>query len=292
MLELTGLGTFFRILVVLYWLVAIGALVLALWKLRPAWTKAAGALAVVLAFGYLPMAQYLEAREEAKARAIRDAYAKEAWAYFKKLCDEKSGQKIYKTFTGIRSVLVTKPLPPASPTDLYDQFWYGDPYSGGIGERRPRSAASSLMAPMASKGSEIEVRGFEFVEQLNVGDGKSPRLIRYTLTSRGEAVSQGIDRAVSRFAVAWEDISTPADRKYWVAGGRLTIVDQTDNSVVAERIGYFIEAGFGSTGSGRRPWSSSRGPNTTCPRIESSFHEDRFFIHKALVPAQEASHGK
>jgi hypothetical protein len=53
---------------------------------------------------------------------------------------------------------------------------------------------------------------------------------------------EDIARPVSKFGVSWEDISTPGDRRFWVAGSRLRVIDLTDNSVLAERIGFFIEA--------------------------------------------------
>ena len=101
-----------------------------------------------------------------------------------------------------------------------------------------------------------------------------------------------IDSPTSQISVSWEDISTLEDRKYWVAGSRLRVVDLTDNSVVAERIGYFIEAGFGSTAGQRRPWLTSRGPNTTCPQIQNGSVEDRLFILKSFKDSLEIKNGK
>src|SRR5262249_4342070 len=105
-----------------------------------------------------------------------------------------------------------------------------------------------------------------------------------------ENVKIVIDQPTSRFGVDWEDISTAEDRKYWIAGSHLRVVDLTDNTVVAERIGYFIESGFGSRMNGRRPWLTSRGPNTTCP----SAHDwsDRWFVLTALRPGGDAHDGK
>jgi hypothetical protein len=65
-------------------------------------------------------------------------------------------------------------------------------------------------------------------------------------------------------------------------------MDLTDNSVVAERIGYLIEAGFGSIAGQRRPWLTARGigPNgRSCPQTDS--WSDRLFILKALKPVKE-----
>jgi hypothetical protein len=218
-----------------------------------------------------------------------DAYAQEAWAYFKKLCDEKSGEKIYKTFVGVKSVLLVKPLSPATEKDLFDQYWYGDPYSGGQDDRAKASAVQ-LIGTLESRGiaatTSADRTGFQFVELIEVG-ATGKRYVKFTQPDpRQWAVRTEIDKPVSRFGISWEDISTPNDRRYWVASSRLRIVDLQNNSIVAERIGVLIEGGFGSTVGQRRPWLTSRGPSTTCPKVESSFYQDRYFIQKVLNPSE------
>src|SRR5258706_6935690 len=122
MLELTGMNSVLRGISLLYWLLAAGAIYLAIKKGKDRQAKITWTLIVIVLFGVLPTKEIID-------QVRREANAREAWAYFKKLCDEKSGEKIYKTYTGVKSVLVVKPLSPATEKDLYDQFWYGDPYS-------------------------------------------------------------------------------------------------------------------------------------------------------------------
>jgi hypothetical protein len=289
MLELTGVASVLRGISILYWLLAAGALALVLWKVRRWWGKAVGALIVVCVFGFFPVQRLIEANK-------REAYAREAWAYFKKLCDEKSGQKIYKTFTGVKSVLVVKPLPPATEKDLYDQFWYGDPYSAPAHSQRGMSESVSLIGTLETRGfkpkTSAESTGFDFVEVVETV-GAEQLFSQYSLPDpKGSPSRVAIAKPVSRFAISWEDISTPDNRNYWVAGSRLRVIDLTDNSIVAERIGFFIEAGFGSQAGARRPWLTSRGPNTTCPSLKTLDFDDRFFIHEALNPAEEIRHGQ
>ena len=266
---------------VLYWVVSVAALVLVVWKAKFWWGKAIGFVLVLSIFGYFPVKHWFEQR-------ARDSYAREAWAHFNKLCAEKSGQKIDKTVTGVKGVLIVKPLPPATEKDLYDQYWYGDPYSDAtpLYERRGISAAIRLVGSLESRGftprTPAEATGFDFVE---IRETKGPGYIKVTQEDTKDwAKSTVLDRPASRFGVIWEDISTPEDRKYWVAGSRLRVVDLATNSAIAERTGYFIEAGFGSRDGGRRPWLAGRGPKTTCPALESQDFDDRLFIHKVLVP--------
>ncbi|MGH8617423.1 MAG: hypothetical protein ACREUW_06995 [Burkholderiales bacterium] len=267
----------------MYWLSAVGALALALWIVKPVWGKALGVLIMIGAFGYLPLQELIEASK-------REAYARKAWVYFKKKCETEAGEKIYKTYANVKSVLVVKPLPPATEKDLYDQFWYGDPYSASAHSQRGRLEAAILASPDAPVAYDQLGRGFDFVE-LTRGSSNEFIQLYYPMKMR-EHISQGIDRSVSRFGISWEDISTPEDRKYWVAGSRLQVIDLTDNSIVAERVGYLIEAGFGSEAGQRRPWLTSRGPNTTCPAIRNGNFEDRWFILKVLKPAEGAENGK
>ena len=273
MLELTGIGSVLHGIGLLYWLLAIGAVVLAIWKGKTQRAKTAWVLVAVAVFGFLPAKEVIE-------QAKRDAYAREAWAYFKKLCDEKSGEKIYKTYTGVKSVLVVKPLPPATEKDLYDQFWYGDPYSNATPwDKRGESAAATLTLD-SRRPSGIQ-KGLDFVEFKNDVGGGYQRITRPPSNDK-MAGREYVQTPISRFGVSWEDISKLNDRRYWVAGSRLRVLDLADNTIVAERTGYFIEAGFGSKAGGRRPWLASRGPNTTCPPLLGGDYSDNWFITKVF----------
>jgi len=283
MLELTGLGSVLRGIGLLYWLLAFAVIGLGLWKGKTWQRKIAWAGFWIVVFGAWPTMVAID-------YAKRQAYEREAWAYFKKKCDTEAGEKIYKTFTGVKSVLVIKPLPPATEKDLYDQFWYGDPYSASAHSRRGESKASSLLRDRPNpNGPSI---GFEFVE-MKIHEAQSERYERlFPMPSdpQRENSKLVIDKPVSRFGIKWEDISLPEDRKYWVAGSRLSIVDQRDGGLVAERIGYFIEAGFGSRTGQRRPWLTSKGPSTTCP--ESHTWSDRWFVLRVISPIEGKQNGK
>ena len=69
MLELTGIASVLRGISILYWILALGALALVMWKARPWWVKAVGALVVIAVFGYLPLQESIEASK-------REAYAR------------------------------------------------------------------------------------------------------------------------------------------------------------------------------------------------------------------------
>jgi hypothetical protein len=171
MLELTGMSSVLRSIGWLYWLLAAGAIYLAISKGKGRRAKVVWTLVAIALFGFLPVQGMIE-------KAQRDAYAREAWAYFKKKCETEAGEKIYKTFTGVKSVLVVKPLPPATEKDLYDQFWYGDPYSNATPwEKRGESAARRLTGDSRRPDGTI-LRGLEFVEIKNESNDGYTRINR------------------------------------------------------------------------------------------------------------------
>jgi hypothetical protein len=292
MLELSGMGGILRAIPYIYWSLAITALVLVAWKVKRGTNKAIGIAVVILVFGYLPAQGWLDAKKREAEAQKGEAYAREAWAYFKKKCDADAGEKIYKTFTDVKSVLVVKQLPPANDNALSDQFWLGDPYSNATPGERASSAALRLASQTLPASFGNEGRGFDFVES---STADTNNLVRYSYRrEQGEwreaREIQPIDRPASRFGISWQDESTPEDRKYWVARSHLRIVDLTDDSIVAERIGYLIEPGFGSTRGQRLPWLAGRGPKSTCP--EAHDYSDRWFVLKVLKPAEGRSNGK
>ena len=280
-LELTGMGSVLRGLGVLYWLVALACLFAAFKLPCTGVAKGAAAAIVIALFGYLPVTGYIESQK-------RQAYQREAWAYFRNKCATEAGEKIYKTFSGVKSVLVVKPLPAATPEDLHDQYWYGDPYSSSSYGDRAKYATSALAfydSPASKGGRE---KGLNFIESSLQSAGTERKYVKhFYLDKSREMQSESIDVPTSRFGVSWNDTSTPHDRKYWVAGSRLKVIDLATQEVVAERQGFYIEAGFGSHGGARTPWLTSKGPNTTCPTHNDSY-SDRWFVLRVLNP-QKAS---
>ncbi len=268
----------------LYWIVALGAVGAAAYFPASRRSKAVAATAVLVLFWAVPTKLAIDG-------VLHARYARDAWAHFKKLCAEKSGEKIYKTFTGVKSVLVVKPLPPATEKDLYDQYWYGDPYSDASTYRRTEASALRLASKTAPVASGRNGVGYDFVE-LPADSRQGTTRFFYSPGSRTHETSRH-ESADSRFGISWEDVSTPEDRKHWIAGSRLRVMDLSDNSVVAERFGYLIEAGFGSTAGQRRPWQNARGigPNQrSCPEVHD--WSDRWFLLKVLKPGSESSNGK
>lgn len=285
MLELTGLAPLYHALDYAYWLLAIIAIAAAVRLPGTRKRKVAISTVVALLLAIPPATAWLEYRK-------RQAYAEAAWAHFRKLCAERAGEKIYKTYTGVKSLLVLKPLPAATEQDLYDQYWMGNPYStANIGPDRGVRLASTLLRDREFTHQWGE-RGFEFVEIL-LDAGRKDQVTRLDpLDVPPFLVQTIVAKPVSTIGLEWNDISTQEERKYWIAASRLRVIDLADNSVIAERTGFVIEPGFGSRARQRRPWQVARVPHATCPEIRNGTFEDRWFVHRAITPHKEQGNGK
>lgn len=230
--------------------------------------------------------------QDRKAWEARQAYFKAAWDHFHKRC-ESARVTYYKTVPPQDGVFIMKPAKTATHEQLKDQFWMGDPYDL---PDEPGSEAHGLLyreKTMPAGNPWGERGGFDFVE------APHPTLpgqyVRYSMKWSGESTKWGepipdhnrirsspdtAPTRQSRYGYTWDDISTKEDRRYWVAGGRLRVVDLETGEVVAERVGYVIERYFGVTGPtfNQTPWSNTIGPDTTCP----TRYTHRIFLSTAL----------
>ena len=288
MLTFQDIANAISIVYVVGFLIALG---LALYFIKPAWGKALGALVVTGGFAYPILATVIP---EQRAMKEHIAFSNEAWNYFRKKCDDESGVKIHKTFSGIKSVLIVKPLPPAGPADVNDQFWYGDPYSStSYGEDRGINEARKFIVYLRDDPKPNTV-GFEFVELRDERNGVI-RFLKISPSRDGPYLRklEDIDRPVSGFGISWQDISKPEDRKYWVAGSRFQVIDLSNNTVVAERVGFLIEKGFGSRAGARSPWKATRAfyeKNTSCP--QAGDEEDQKLVFTVLQAQRGNQNGK
>lgn len=101
----------------------------------------------------------------------------------------------------------------------------------------------------------------------------------------------------SRYGVTYEDISTTEDRKYWIAGSSLSVIDLKTQEVIAERVGYMVDLGQGNRSGGRAPWlwaADNACPdfmrNTTSksrdPKFSAQVSQTLDFVEKVLKPAK------
>ena len=87
-----------------------------------------------------------------------------------------------------------------------------------------------------------------------------------------------------RYGVIFEDLTTPEERAQWVAGSAFRVIDLVTGEIIAERIGYFMDRGLGSTATARTPWSEA--VRWSCPSFYVNGLEnrdwDRKFVEQVL----------
>ena len=282
----------FKILGTLFWLVYVavagGLIYAAVRKPGSLRGKVSAAVVVVLAFSVLPVINAKEAVERKLAQAESAKYREAAWAHFRKRCKENAGEKISKVIEDVKGIYLQRPREKPKVSDLRDQYWMGDPY--GL-VTYPPAEISRYLNYLDDKGIPTKKRtarqGFKYViTRRLVG-----QYLEYRLDVTNEdLITRNLEIQPSRYSVTWSDISTDEDRKYWVAGGQLRIVDLATTEVLGERIGYVIESGFGSTAGGRVPWLIAR--RNACPPIERNVAKDRLFVERVLRPMRRESDDK
>ena len=280
--------------IVLYLGVTSGVLYWAYRKPRIRRTRTVGVVTAVALLGLLPGNYVLRAMEQTRSRTEFEKY-REA-AHFKKRCDTRAGELINRTVKDVDGVLLLRPRKAATEGNLRDQYWMGDPY--GHDSMRPDSEIRNYLRYLNENDVPV-IRptshpGYRYVETA------SPQgvFMRFELSKDGKRiVGHPIDKASSKYAVTWEDISTQEDRQFWVAGGRLQVIVPDTGEILGERVGYLIEPQFGSQRGGRRPWLHARltaSEFAACPpfRAKSLLPINRLFVEKVLKPAQRNADGK
>lgn len=229
-----------------------------------------------------------------------EARLAKARAMFAERCKD-SGERIVRTANDQDGIFLLRVRPLHQ--DYDGQFSADDPYgndSAGDGyiETFLRGGYDRSTPPVDGP-SHI---GFLFVDAIDPKDG-----VRYRYTGRIEEPWQfdkhylkgytrfvlsreSTDAPAPRYGVTYQDISTRAEREFWIAGGSLKIVDLKTNEVVAERIGYMFDERQGDRVGGRSPWIFAA--HNACPRFSDSeravlsqFGQADKFVEKVIIPS-------
>ncbi len=221
-----------------------------------------------------------------------------------------SGEKIKRTVKDVEGIFLLKARP--EKLNYGDQFLMDDPYGRDLGgdayigsflkanhelPRRNRASVEELPARR-----ETDLIGYDYVEIANGQDGVRSRFTAYIdqpgkrdPSYRFDALRVVLQKAPApdtapRYGVTYEDISTPEDRAVWIAGSLLKVIDLETDEVIAERIGYMIDRGQGSTAGGRSPWLLAA--STACPAFPDPHarqaNQTVRFVEKVLIPTRRA----
>lgn len=217
-----------------------------------------------------------------------------------------AGERILRTVKDVDGVLLLKLRPET--INYSNQFSLDDPYgrdfSGAdyiVSFLRAHHELPVIMARLGGHAfTPRKQMGYAYVDAINPADGKRHRYTavieqpgktdsRYIIDyARVSMTSEPLNDAPPRYGVTFDDISTAEDRKYWIAGSSLKVLDLLNNEVIAERIGYMMDLGQGKIGGGRSPWliaahhacPAFKGEN---PAVPQGGQTD-LFVEKVLLP--------
>jgi hypothetical protein len=310
-LDLTPFGDLLKAIGGLYWLLMLALIALALWLPKRWWVKLPVAAAIAALF-ILPVQRHVDKRavEASAGKARMDA----ALAHFEMRC-KGAGEKITRTVENVDGVVWMKWRDKAEPSDDADQFKLFDPYGRDCTEQDCIEQLLRLDTKTGRFAREVELRKgrYRFVESIDPAAGKRYRYVGAMVPRWSDAGVKKhrqetgqdipddaywfkhekllIDKFGARYGITWDDISTREDREHWIAGGSIKVIDLQTNEVIAERVGYMMDRGSGSTAGFRSPWGyalrnacplfPSDGTHTTrsWPRTETLI-----FVSKVLQP--------
>lgn len=311
MLELGPGADILRGIGILMWMFIIGILVGA-WALPN--TRPGKYLALATVLGLLIAFPGRWAWERQKRSDHYHARLQQARAHFQERC-KNAGEKIYRTVEGVEAIAI---LRKRRYIDTLPQI-AEDPF-GAVGNRWESDYPFSFLLPRNKEGQLLggwmggddedryiwDQPGYAYVD---LRDQDDDSITRHTLAiqiSPGDAthsagappqpgpVSSPPYRFVvnkfpspgplPRYGVIFEDLTTPEERAQWIAGSAFRVLDLQTNEILAERIGYFMDEGMGSTGGSRTPWEEAK--RWSCPSyfIEGTSRRnwDRNFTEQVL----------
>lgn len=218
-----------------------------------------------------------------------------------------AGEKIYRTVNDVDGIFLLKLRP--NTINYADQFALDDPYGNDlIGDGYIESfIRGSFQTNHQGRKQDGPPRiGYQFVDVIRPTDG-----LRHRYTGHAEepwltdkAYLEGYIKFVlrheptnapaPRYGVTYDDISTAEERAYWIAGSSLKVIDLANNELIAERVGYMMDAAQGSRAGGRSPWLfaadnacpafSKYGDLERAPAFASQARQAQVFVEKVLLP--------
>lgn len=224
---------------------------------------------------------------------VRERQAQAQWAdsmeAFREHC-KAAEEKIFRSVEGVEGLAWVKRAGTA-PSDRYrldDPFDRGCDFEECIG-RLLRVTFGAASNPEEAARHAVGYRYIEAVDprellryRYSAGIGvvhwRSADEIETALRSSGEEPGpavygfalqrEKIEAFGVRYAITWDDISTPADREYGIAGSALLVFDLQTGEVLGRRIGYTVAARPGRESAGAT--ASPIALQTTCPGLPAS----------------------
>jgi len=225
-------------------------------------------------------AQQKAAEEEAAWRKRYDP----AKARFDQLC-QNAGEKIYRTADNVDGILLLKVRGDDEKyqsnryNPLKDQMWE----DAAINSEAWRAGYINSFFSKAMR-SWHNSPGYKYVDVLQ----KDGSIIRYSgdWGTKYEDFNQEISpKQPARYAVTYENDISWENRKHWIAGTTIKVIDTQGNQLVAEKTMYVFvpELGYSKFEQNPNPW----GRGVRCPKEDPAQQETSGFIAKVLFPSSQ-----
>ncbi len=210
-----------------------------------------------------------------------------AKARFDQLC-QNAGEKIYRTADNVDGILLLKvrgddekyqsnrynPLKDQMWEDAaVESDWFRNGYIDGFLPYTMRNFQSSS--------------GYTYVDVLQ----KDNSIIRYSgdwqITLNHPFHTEPNPKFPARYAVTYENDISWENRKHWIAGTTIKIIDTKTNELMAEKTMYaFVpELGYSKYEQNPNPW----GRGMRCPDENSYEQKTVIFVSKVLIPKSQSS---
>ena len=245
------------------------------------WLLPAPGLVVAALFFLFPKALvWQEERENAERVAEWRKRYDPAKARFDQLC-QNAGEKIYRTADNVDGILLLKVR---GDDEKYQNYSYNP--------RKDQMWEDAAVASEFDREAYIEefllwaTSSFPRYAYIDVVQ-KDSSIIRYS--TRGEERNWAMDKqpnphSRARYAVTYENDISWENRKHWIAGTTIKIIDTKTNELMAEKTMYaFVpELGYSKFEQNPNPW----GRGMRCPSGESEFEQRTVtFAIKVLIPS-------
>jgi hypothetical protein len=291
------------------------ALLVACLVTRTARSRIKACIAVILVYGVgifsvwyafigNPKQQQVIADMEAqKARFIQARQA--AQKHFEERC-KSAGERIVRQVEGVEGVTLLKVRPFMSSVEDSDRNFPG---AAATRESSNESYIASFLrdekVPESAQAGRFQLSdqptalpGYRYVDVVEAESGPRTRYESF-YDDKNVAPAEYLPipklRKVAagksfRYAVTYEDIMDAEDRKHWVAGTVLKVLDMKDGSVIAEQTIFIFDPALGATDGGRRPWSWAATYAPRCPKsMRLSGATTRFFVDRVLIPSRRTA---
>jgi len=258
------------------------------WVKKRIWLLPIPGLVVLVVFLVIPYFLQKERDEQelqrlqqvrAEREAWRKRYYEPAKARFDQLC-QNAGEKIYRTADNVDGILLLKVRGDdekylSNNNPRKDQMWEDAAMESDSG----REAYISEFLPSSTRSFPR----YAYVDVLQ----KDNSIIRYsTHREKRDWIidTQPNPHPRARYAVTHENDVSWENRKHWIAGTTIKVIDTRTNELMAEKTMYvFVPAlGYSELEQNPNPW----GRGERCP-MESPFEQQAVtFVSKALSPSQ------